>query len=45
MNREQIINLLQRAVDIACDGGPAPFDDEEYREMCDFLEVLRNNLN
>ena len=33
MTRIEIINLLRLAVDLAGDGGPAPFTREEYDEI------------
>ena len=42
MNREDIINCLYMAIQLAGDGGPQPFDDEEYEAMYNFLEELRN---
>ena len=41
----QIINLLQEAVELSCDGGPSSFTLEEYEEMYNFLNKLRNNIN
>ena len=42
MDRDQIINLLRFAVEVAGDGGMQPFTDEEYEAMYNFLEELRN---
>jgi hypothetical protein len=33
------------AVQLAGDGGPRPFDDEEYQGMYELIEELRNNLH
>ena len=38
----QIINLLQEAIELAGDGGPSPFTDEEYEAMYNFLNRLRD---
>lgn len=43
MTREEIINCLDLAIQLAGDGGPAPFTDEEYDAMYEFLNELRNN--
>ena len=42
MNREYLINCLEMTIELAGDGGPQPFDDEEYEAMYNFLEELRN---
>ena len=42
MTRIEIINLLRLAVDLAGDGGPAPFTRKEYDEMNKFLIQLEN---
>lgn len=42
MDREDIINCLYMAIQLAGDGGPQPFDEEEYNAMYNFLEELRN---
>jgi hypothetical protein len=42
MDRNEIINCLYMAVQLAGDGGPQPFDDEEYEAMYSFLEELTN---
>lgn len=42
MTREEIINCLDLAIQLAGDGGPTPFDDEEYAAMYEFLNELRN---
>lgn len=43
MTREEIINCLDLAIQLAGDGGPTPFTDEEYDAMYEFLNELRNN--
>ena len=40
MKTEEIINLLRTAIELAGDGGPAPFTEEEYTEMYKFLDKL-----
>ena len=42
MDREDIINCLYMAIQLAGDRGPQPFDEEEYNAMYNFLEELRN---
>ena len=42
MTRIEIINLLRLAVDLAGDGGPAPFTREECDEINNFLNQLEN---
>lgn len=42
MTRTEIINLLRLAIELAGDGGPAPFTREEYGEMNNFLNQLEN---
>lgn len=43
MTREEIINCLDLAIQLAGDGPPSPFTDEEYDAMYEFLNELRNN--
>lgn len=45
MTNLKIINLLCSAVDLAGDGGPAPFTDKEYDAMYNFLEKLKKQNN
>lgn len=45
MTDEQIINLLREDIELAGDGGPAPFTDEEYEEMENFLNKLSDGGN
>ena len=33
MDIKEIVNLLYTAIDLAADGGPEAFTDEEYSEM------------
>ena len=42
MTRIEIINLLRLAIELAGDGGPAPFTSEEYDEMNNFLNQLED---
>ena len=42
MDRNEIINCLYMAVQLAGDGGPQPFDEEEYQGMYKLIEELRN---
>ena len=42
MTRIEIINLLRLSIELAGDGGPAPFTGEEYDEMNNFLNQLEN---
>ena len=45
MDREQIINLLQHAIDVVGDVIPAAFGEEEYNVMYNFLEELRTTCS
>lgn len=40
MTGEKIIQLLRDAIELAGDGGPQPFTEEEYDEMYNFLNKL-----
>lgn len=40
--REQALNCLYMAIQLAGDGGPSPFDDEEYNLMYELINELRN---
>ena len=42
MTDSHIIILLQEAIELAGDGGPSPFTDEEYEAMYNFLDRLKN---
>jgi hypothetical protein len=42
MNRNEIIDCLYMAVQLVGDGGPQPFEEEEYEAMYNFLEELKN---
>lgn len=37
----EIINLLSEAIELAGDGGPTPFTHDQYMEMYNFLNRLR----
>ena len=41
MNINEIIDCLKLAVELACDGGPSPFTEEQYKEMNTFLDGNR----
>ena len=43
MDRQRIIGLLREAVELAGDGGPAPFTDEEYDSIYEFLNKLEED--
>lgn len=45
MTELQIINSLDLAIQLAGDGGPSPFTDEEYREMYRYLNRLREQVS
>ena len=42
-NKERIhaMLLLQQAIDLAGDGGPQPFDEDEYELMFKFLKEIK----
>ena len=40
MNTEKIISLLRIAIELASDGGPQAFSDEEETAMYNFLDRL-----
>ena len=42
MTKLQTINLLYTAIELAGDGGPQPFTEEEYQAMYNFLDQLKN---
>lgn len=42
---EHIINKLYLAIELAGDGGPAAFDDEEYKAMREYLNTLESKLS
>ena len=42
MTEVEIIKLLRHAIELAGDGGPQPFTEEEYDEMYRFLNKLEN---
>ena len=41
----QIINLFYEAIELAGDGGPQPFTEEEYTAMTEFLGRLTEQYN
>ena len=41
MTSIEIINLLRLAIELAGDGGLAPFTSEEYDEMNNFFKSIR----
>lgn len=41
MNVNEIIDCLKLAVELAGDGGPSPFTEEQYKEMNAFLDANR----
>ena len=43
MTREETINLIRFAIEVAGDGGMQPFTEEEYKQMYDFLDELSEN--
>jgi hypothetical protein len=44
MTQEQIINLLRTAIELAGDGGPRPFTDEEEAAMYNFLGQIEASV-
>lgn len=44
MSEQQIIDLLRLAIELAGDGGPQAFTDEEYTIMYDYLAQLERNI-
>lgn len=42
MDIKEIVNLLYTAIDLAADGGPAAFTDEEYSEMHELLKKIKS---
>ncbi len=42
-NLERIINNLRLAIELAGDGGPQPFTEDEYNEMHEFLNSFNNH--
>ena len=43
MTQEQIIQLLREAIELAGDGGPQAFTDEEETAMYDFLNQIESS--
>ena len=44
MTELQIINLIDKAIQLAGDGGINPFTDEEYREMYRYINNLKSSI-
>lgn len=42
MDIKEIVNLLYTAIDLAADGGPKAFTEEEYSEMHELLEKIKS---
>ena len=42
MDIKEIVNLLYTAIDLAADGGPEAFTDEEYSEMHELLKKIKS---
>lgn len=42
MDIKEIVNLLYTAIDLAADGGPGAFTDEEYSEMHELLKKIKS---
>jgi len=42
MNIKEIVNLLYTAIDLAADGGPEAFTEEEYSEMHELLNKIKS---
>lgn len=43
--KEQILNNIRIAIQLAGDGGPSPFNDKEYDEMFALLDKVEKNKN
>lgn len=41
-HKEETINLIRFAIEVAGDGGMQPFTEEEYKQMYEFLDELQN---
>ena len=41
--KEQILNNIRIAIQLAGDGGPSPFNDKEYDEMFALLDKVEKN--
>ena len=41
--KEQILNNIRIAIQLAGDGGPSPFKDKEYDEMFALLNQVEKN--
>lgn len=44
-SRQEIIEMLRLAIQLAGDGGPAAFYDDEYNAMYNFLDELEQEYN
>lgn len=42
MDIKEIVNLLYTAIDLAADGGPEAFNEEEYSEMHELLKKIKS---
>lgn len=42
MDIKEIVNLLYAAIDLAADGGPEAFTEEEYSEMHELLKKIKS---
>jgi len=42
MDIKEIVNLLYTAIDLAADGGPGAFTEEEYSEMHELLKKIKS---
>lgn len=43
MDIKEIVNLLYTAIDLAADGGPEAFTEEEYSEMHELLKKIKSS--
>lgn len=43
MDIKEIVNLLYTAIDLAADGGPEAFTEEEYSEMHELLKKIKSD--
>lgn len=41
--KERILNNIRIAIQLAGDGGPSPFNNEEYDEMFALLNLVEKN--
>lgn len=42
MDIKEVVGLLYTAIDLAADGGPEAFTDEEYSEMHELLKKIKS---